>query len=97
MPRPIRVSSGTARCQLVREGEPPVASIAHDVELSLRRWIKQAELDSARRWHVLTTGEREEELRRRRPQERRAPAGEREVLRKRPPAPSAVRSGKRTG
>jgi transposase len=47
----------------VREGERPIAQIAHDLgiaESCLRRWIKQAELDRGERDDGLGTGDREE-------------------------------------
>ena len=46
-----------------REGERPIAQIAHELGIAepcLRRWIKQAELDSGQRDDGLSTNERDE-------------------------------------
>jgi transposase len=83
MPMPYPKQFREGALQLVREGERPVAQIAHDLgiaESCLRRWIKQAELDSGKREDGLTTGEREELRRLRR--ENARPKQEKEILRK---------------
>jgi transposase len=83
MPRPYPKEFREGALQLVREGERPVAQIAHDLgiaESCLRRWIKQAELDSGKREDGLTTNEREE-LRRLRRENARLKQ-EKEILRK---------------
>jgi transposase len=83
MPRPYPKEFREGALQLVREGERPIVQIAHDLgiaESCLRRWIKQAELDSGQRDDGLTTGEREE-LRRLRRENARLKQ-EKEILRK---------------
>jgi len=83
MPRPYPKEFREGALQLVREGERPIAQIAHDLgiaESCLRRWIKQAELDSGQRDDGLTTNEREE-LRRLRRENARLKQ-EKEILRK---------------
>ncbi len=83
MPRPYPKEFREGALQLVREGERPVAQIAHDLgiaESCLRRWIKQAELDSGKREDGLSTGDREE-LRRLRRENARLKQ-EKEILRK---------------
>jgi transposase len=83
MPRPYPKEFREGALQLVREGERPIAQIAHDLgiaESCLRRWIKQAELDSGKREDGLTTGDREE-LRRLRRENARLKQ-EKEILRK---------------
>ena len=83
MPRPYPREFREGALQLVREGERPIVEIAHSLgiaESCLRRWIKQAELDSGKRDDGLTTGEREE-LRRLRRENARLKQ-EKEILRK---------------
>jgi len=83
MPRPYPKEFREGALQLVREGERPIAQIAHELgiaESCLRRWIKQAELDRGQRDDGLTTGEREE-LRRLRRENARLKQ-EKEILRK---------------
>ena len=83
MPRPYPKEFREGALQLVREGERPIVEIAHSLgiaESCLRRWIKQAELDSGKRDDGLTTGEREE-LRRLRRENARLKQ-EKEILRK---------------
>ena len=83
MPRPYPKEFREGALQLVREGERPIVEIAHSLgiaESCLRRWIKQAELDSGRRDDGLTTNEREE-LRRLRRENARL-RQEKEILRK---------------
>jgi transposase len=83
MPRPYPKEFREGALQLVREGERPIAEIAHSLgiaESCLRRWIKQAELDSGKRDDGWTTGEREE-LRRLRRENARLKQ-EKEILRK---------------
>ena len=83
MPRPYPKEFREGALQLVREGERPVAQIAHELgiaESCVRRWIKQAELDSGKRDDGLTTGDREE-LRRLRRENTRLKQ-EKEILRK---------------
>ena len=83
MPRPYPKEFREGALQLVREGERPIAQIAHDLgiaESCLRRWIKQAEFDSGKREDGLTTSEREE-LRRLRRENARLKQ-EKEILRK---------------
>lgn len=83
MPRPYPKEFREGALQLVREGERPIAQIAHDLgiaESCLRRWIKRAELDSGQRDDGLTTNEREE-LRRLRRENARLKQ-EKEILRK---------------
>jgi transposase len=83
MPRPYPKEFREGALQLVREGERPVAQIAHDLgiaESCLRRWIKQAELDTGQREDGLSTNEREE-LRRLRRENARLKQ-EKEILRK---------------
>lgn len=83
MPRPYPKEFREGALALVGEGERPIAQIAHELgiaESCLRRWIKQAELDSGKRDDGLTTGEREE-LRRLRRENARLKQ-EKEILRK---------------
>ena len=83
MPRPYPKEFREGALQLVREGERPIVEIAHDLgiaESCLRRWIKQAELDSGKRDDGLSTNEREE-LRRLRRENARLKQ-EKEILRK---------------
>ena len=82
MPRPYPKEFREGALQLVREGERPIAQIAHDLgiaESCLRRWIKQAELDSGKREDGLATGDREELRRLRRENAR---LKQEEILRK---------------
>ena len=90
MPRPYPREFREGALQLVREGERPIVQIAQELgiaESCLRRWIKQAELDSGKREDGLTTNEREE-LRRLRRENARL-RQEKEILRK---VPVAARS-----
>ena len=83
MPRPYPKEFREGALQLVREGERPVAQIAHELgiaESCLRRWIKQDELDRGRRDDGPTSSEREE-LRRLRRENARLKQ-EKEILRK---------------
>jgi transposase-like protein len=83
MPRPYPKEFREGALQLAREGERPIVEIAHSLgiaESCLRRWIKQAEMDSGKREDGLTTGEREE-LRRLRRENARLKQ-EKEILRK---------------
>ncbi len=83
MPRPYPKEFREGALQLVREGERPIAEIAHSLgiaESCLRRWIKQAELDRGERDDGLTSGDREE-LRRLRRENARLKQ-EKEILRK---------------
>jgi transposase len=83
MPRPYPKEFREGALQLVREGERPVAQIAHDLgiaESCLRRWIKQDGLDRGQRDDGLTTRE-QEELRRLRRENARLKQ-EKEILRK---------------
>lgn len=96
MPRPYPKEFRDGALQLVREGERPIAQIAHDLgiaESCLKRWIKQAELDSGRRDDGLMSGDRAELRRLRRENARRRQ--ETEILRKRPPSSPGRRSGER--
>jgi transposase len=66
MPRSYSKELREGALQLVREGERLIAEIAQSLgiaESCLRRWIKQAELDSGKRDDGLTTKEREERRR----------------------------------
>jgi transposase len=83
MPRPYPKEFREGALQLVREGERPVAQIAHELgiaESCLRRWIKQEELDRGQRDDGPTSSEREE-LRRLRRENARLKQ-EKEILRK---------------
>ena len=83
MPRPCPKEFREGALQLVREGERSIVQIARDLgiaESCLRRWIKQAELDTGRRDDGLTSSEREE-LRRLRRENARLKQ-ENEILRK---------------
>ena len=63
MPRPYPKEFREGALQLVREGERPVAQIAHELgiaESCLRRWMKQDELDRGQRDDGATSSEREE-------------------------------------
>jgi transposase len=83
MPRPYPKEFREGALQLVAQGERPIAQIAHELgiaESCLRRWIKQAELDSGQRDDGLSTSEREE-LRRLRCENARL-RQEKEILRK---------------
>jgi transposase len=83
MPRPYPKEFREGALQLVREGERSIVQIARDLgiaESCLRRWIKQAELDTGRRDDGLTSSEREE-LRRLRRENARLKQ-EKEILRK---------------
>lgn len=83
MPRPYPKEFREGALQLVAQGERPVAQIAHDLgiaESCLRRWIKQAQLDSGKRDDGPTSSEREE-LRRLRRENARLKQ-EKEILRK---------------
>ena len=83
MPRPYPKEFREGALQLVREGERPVAQIAHELgiaESCLRRWMKQDELDRGQRDDGPTSSEREE-LRRLRRENARLKQ-EKEILRK---------------
>jgi transposase len=83
MPRPYPREFREGALQLVREGERPVAQLAHELgiaESCLRRWIKQDELDRHERDDGPTSSEREE-LRRLRRENARLKQ-EKEILRK---------------
>jgi transposase len=83
MPRPYPKEFREGALQLVAQGERPGAQIAHDLgiaESCLRRWIKQAELDTGKRDDGPTSSEREE-LRRLRRENARL-RQEKEILRK---------------
>ena len=85
MPRPYPKEFREGALQLVREGDRPVAQIAHELgiaESCLRRWMKQDELDRGQRDDGPTSGEREE-LRRLRRENARLKQ-EKEILRKVP-------------
>lgn len=70
MSRPYPKEFREGALQVVAQGERSVAQIAKDLEIAesgLRRWIKQAELDTGKRDEGPTSKEREElrELRKR--------------------------------
>jgi len=69
MPRPYPQEFREGALALVRQGERPVADIAHELgiaESCLRRWMKQDQIDRRERQDGLTSQERDElrELRR---------------------------------
>lgn len=70
MPRPYPKEFREGALALVRQGDRPLAAIAHELgiaESCLRRWVKQDQLDRQERDDGLRSDEREEliELRRR--------------------------------
>jgi len=63
MPRPYPKEFREGALQLVREGDRPVAEIAHELGIAqscLRRWVKLDQLDRGQRDDGPTSSEREE-------------------------------------
>ncbi len=63
MPRPYPQEFREGALALVRQGERPVADIAHELgiaESCLRRWMKQDQIDRRERQDGLTSQERDE-------------------------------------
>ena len=83
MPRPYPKEFREGAIELARQGERPIAQIAHELgiaESCLRRWLQQDQLDHRERDDGLSSGERDE-LRRLRREVRRLEQ-EKEILRK---------------
>lgn len=77
MPRPYPKEFREGAIALVRQGDRPIAEIAHELSIAescLRRWMKQEQLDRRERDDGLTSQERQSTPQIRCPRKRGEPA-----------------------